>query len=89
MKLSSLKNIGKTLEAKLNQAGIADAEAFFALGSIEAFTRLRKNSPGVCLVHLYALQAALDGTPISDLPEATKKELKSAYNKITQEEGLI
>ena len=82
MKLSALKNIGKTIEKRLIEAGIHNAEELAALGSREAFVRLKAVSPGVCMVHLYPLQAALDGVPLSQLPLSVKNELKEFYGKI-------
>ncbi len=56
--LTSMKNIGKELAKKLTAVGIDSPEQLTALGSKEAFIRLKEAFPQVCLVHLYALEGA-------------------------------
>lgn len=76
MKLTEMKNIGKTMQDKLFTIGISSKEELVALGSKEVFSRLKSEFPEVCLVHLYTLQAAIDNVEFNKLPEDTKKELK-------------
>lgn len=75
--LDTLANIGNEMQRKLHIAGIANAEELARLGAKQAYFQLKSAFPEVCLVHLYALQAALDGVPFNRLPEATKRELKA------------
>lgn len=75
--LSSMQNIGKEIEQKLNAVGICSAEALTALGSKEAFFRLKMRFSNVCLVHLYTLQGAIDNIEYNQLPEAVKGDLKN------------
>ena len=74
--LSSLPNIGTELEKKLKVVGIETAEDLKSLGSKQVFLKLKDNYPNVCLVHLQALQGAIDGLPLDQLPEDTKYDLK-------------
>lgn len=69
-------NVGKELARKLESVGIRSAEELTRAGSMEAFLRLKIRYPNVCLVHLYALQGAIDQTAYNCLPETVKEELK-------------
>ena len=79
--LTSLKNIGKETERKLQSVEINSAEELKQLGSKEAFFRLKTRYPQVCLVHLYTLQGAIDNTEYNQLPAETKKDLKEYSDK--------
>ena len=61
-----MRNIGREMARKLA-----------AVGAKEAFFRLKKTFPQVCLVHLYALEGAVTGQEYNQLPEETKRELKA------------
>ncbi len=74
--LTSMKNIGKELERKLTAVGIDSPEALADLGAKHAFFKLKEVYPQVCLVHLYALEGAIQDTEFNSLPENKKKELK-------------
>lgn len=75
-KLTSMKNIGKELAAKLNFVGINSAEELIELGSKQVFLRLKIKCPNVCLVHLYSLEGAICGIEFNNLADDKKKELK-------------
>ncbi len=77
MEVTKMLNIGKELQKKLNTVGIQDAEELASLGAKEAYRRMKVPYPEVCLVHLYALQGAIDTIPYDKLPEATKADLKA------------
>lgn len=74
--LSALPNIGTELEKKLKVVDVETAEDLKSLGSRAAFLKLKDIYPNVCLVHLQALQGAIDNLPLDQLPEATKQDLK-------------
>jgi len=74
--LTSMRNIGKELETKLKSIGIYSTEDLVQTGSKEAFFRLKMHYSNVCLVHLYALQGAIDGTEYNQLPDEVKQDLK-------------
>ena len=77
--LISLQNIGKELARKLASVGIKTAEELRAVGSEEAFIRMRLQYPNVCLVHLMAIEGAISDMEYNQLPEAVQQRLK-AFN---------
>lgn len=82
MELTTMKNIGTEMKRKLNAAGITSAEELSTLGSKESFVRLKLIYPEVCLVHLYALQGAIDNVDIKLLSQDTKTELTAFSNHL-------
>lgn len=79
--LSKLPNIGKTVEAQLEQAGIHSEAELRAAGSREAWLKIQANDPSACYNRLCALEGALQGVRWHDLPAAEKEELKAFYLK--------
>ncbi len=77
MKLVAMKNIGIEMEKKLNAIGINSAEELVKAGSKETFFQLKTAYPEVCLVHLYALQGAIENIDFNLLPQNVKSELKA------------
>jgi len=74
--LTSMTNIGKEMEKKLSSVGIDSPEKLIALGSKQAFMKLKQAYPNVCLVHLYVLEGAVQNIEFHCLSEDTKRELK-------------
>ena len=74
--LTSMMNIGKKMAQKLTAVGIGSPEKLVEAGSKEAFFRLKVVYPQVCLVHLYALEGAVQDMEFNSLPEDKKRELK-------------
>ncbi|MCH5193487.1 MAG: TfoX/Sxy family DNA transformation protein [Oscillospiraceae bacterium] len=74
--LTSMMNIGKEMEKKLNSVGIDCAEDLIEIGSKQAFVKLKEAYPQVCLVHLYTLEGAVTNTEFNNLSKEKKKELK-------------
>ena len=74
--LTSMRNIGKEMARKLTAVGIGSPEELLGAGSKEAFFRLKTVFPQVCLVHLYALEGAIQDVEFNSLPEDKKRELK-------------
>ena len=74
--LTSMMNIGKEMEKKLTSIGIDSPEKLIAVGSKQAFVKLKQAYPNVCLVHLYTLEGAICNTEYNCLSEDKKKELK-------------
>jgi len=77
--LTSLKNIGKTMEQKLKSVDIATAEDLKAMGSKAAFAQLKRKYPNdkaMSLVHLYVLEGAITNVEYNQLPENIKANLK-------------
>lgn len=75
--LTSMRNIGKEMARKLTAAGIGSPEELTAAGSKQAYVRLKILYPQVCLVHLYALEGAIQNVDYNRLPEETKADLKA------------
>ncbi|MDE6260341.1 MAG: TfoX/Sxy family protein [Oscillospiraceae bacterium] len=74
--LTSMMNIGKEMARKLTAAGIDSPEKLIETGSKEAFFRLKVIYPQVCLVHLYALEGAIQNVEFNSLSEEKKRDLK-------------
>lgn len=74
--LTSMMNIGKEMEKKLVSVGIDSSGKLMETGSKNAFFRLKQKYPNVCLVHLYALEGAIQNTEFNSLSEDKKRELK-------------
>ena len=74
--LTSMTNIGKEMARKLTAVGIDSAEKLMEAGSKQAYFKLKETYPQVCLVHLYALEGAIQQTEINNLSVEKKKELK-------------
>ena len=74
--LTSMRNIGKEMAKKLTTVGIDSSEKLIESGSRQAFLKLKETYPQVCLVHLYALEGAIQDVEFNSLSEDKKKELK-------------
>lgn len=74
--LISMCGIGKEMDRKLKSVGINSAEKLIETGAKQAFVKLKERYPGMCLVHLYALEGAVEGTEFNNLSKEKKKELK-------------
>ena len=74
--LNSMKNIGKELERKLTAVGVDSPEALKELGAKHAFFKLKGVFPQVCLVHLYALEGAIQGVEFNSLSKEQKRDLR-------------
>jgi len=59
--LSSLPNISKAIEEKLNRADIFTVEQLKELGSKDAFVRIRLKDPTACINTLCAIEGAIEG----------------------------
>ncbi len=75
--LTAMKNIGKEMSRKLTAIGIDTSEKLIETGSKSAFLKLKETYPQVCLVHLYALEGAIQNTEYNCLSVETKQELKA------------
>ena len=75
--LSSMINLGKEITRKLNSVGIGCAEELMAVGSKEAFARLKAIYPNVCLVHLYCLEGAIGQTEYNCLSKEVRADMKA------------
>ena len=74
--LTLMMNIGKEMAGKLTAVGIDSPERLMEAGAKQAFVKLKEAYPNVCLVHLYALDGAVQNMEFNALSEETKKVLK-------------
>lgn len=74
--ISSMMNLGAEMTRKLSSVGIHSAEELMAVGAKEAFARLKRLYPKVCLVHLYTLEGAIEHVEYNALSPEKKRELK-------------
>lgn len=74
--------LGKTMEKKLHAVGIHTAEELKEIGSREAALRLKARYPGTCVVILYYLESAIQGTGIKALDPVRKAELKAWFSQL-------
>lgn len=85
--LTSMMNIGREMSKKLSSVGIDTAEELIFTGAKEAFSRLKKAYPNVCLVHLYTLEGAITNTEYNSLSADKKKELKEFSDSLKVSES--
>lgn len=78
-KLLELPNVGKVLDERLNQIGIYTYEELSAMGSKQAFIKIRECDAGACLHMLYGLEGAIEGVKDTLLSKEVKEDLKSFY----------
>ena len=71
-----MRNIGREMARKLATVGIDSPEKLSAIGAKQAFFQLKAVYPQVCLVHLYALEGAIEQIEFNQLSKEKKKELK-------------
>lgn len=79
--LQSLPNIGKVLEQQLEAVGIGTVDELRALGSQEAWLKIRAIDQSACYNRLCALEGAIRGIRWHDLPDDVKQALKTFYKQ--------
>ena len=72
-----MPNIGKILTDRLVKVGIDTPEKLKAIGSENAFIRLKIVDSGACLSMLCALEGAIQGIRWHNLDKVRKSELKA------------
>ena len=80
--LTSMMNIGKEMARKLMSVGVDSPEKLGEVGAKQAYIMLKTTYPQVCLVHLYALEGAVENTEFNCLSEETKRDLKEFSDAI-------
>lgn len=77
--LSDLKNIGPTIEKRLNEIGVYNRQDLKRVGAAGAYRKIRAKYPNktipVCY-YLYSFEGALAGKYWDDLPQAVKNRLR-------------
>ncbi len=80
-KISSLPNIGKTLEKLLNEAGVNTCQELVSEGTENVFLKLKGHiHDGTCINKLYAIEGAIQGIRWHNLPKERKEQLKKFYD---------
>lgn len=83
MELTALPNIGPKLAENLRRAGVETAEDLRAMGTEEAFRRIRAVSdPEACFHQCTALAAAELGIPKKALSPERKAELRAFFDSL-------
>lgn len=77
--LSKLPNIGKVVEAQLNQVGICTFEDLKNTGAEQAWLKIQEIDESACIHRLLAFEGAIQGIKKTLLPEDRKAELKEFY----------
>ena len=72
-------NIGKECAKMLQKVGINTFEELKAVGSEQAFLRIKAIDTGACLSMLSALEGAILGIRWHNLPVERKQELKDFF----------
>lgn len=81
--ISTLPGLGPVTQGRLEEAGIRNVGDLRAIGSLEAYRRLKFMFPrSVSLNALYALEAALRGCHWLDLPQDVKTALQQEARTI-------
>ena len=78
--MTKMANIGAKLEKQLAEAGITTPEELKAVGSREAWLRIKAIDPSACIMRLSALEGAIRGIRWHNLDDKVKKELKAFYH---------
>ena len=76
--LSSLKNIGPTIQKRLQEIGINSKSELKKVGPVLAYQKIQSKNPGktipVCY-YLYSLQGALDNRHWDNISQKKKQKL--------------
>ena len=82
-RLTDLPNIGPKLADNLDRIGVTAPDQLRAMGTEEAFLRVRAQvDPTACLHQLEALAGAVEGVKKSLLSPERKAELKAWFKKL-------
>lgn len=85
--LSTLVNIGSTIEKRLNEIGIFSRKDLEKIGPIEAWQRIQQKYPNKNIsatYYLYSLQGALINARRTELPPKIRNQLQ-AYVGLKQQ----
>lgn len=68
-KLSKLSNIGKVVEAQLNQIGIITEDDLKSVGARQAWLKIQEIDESACINRLLALEGAIQGVKKTELSD--------------------
>ena len=79
--LSSLPNIGKTVEEQLFRVGISSVDELKRIGAKEAWLKIQEIDESACINRLLALEGAIQGVKKTMLSDEVKADLKEFYQR--------
>ena len=79
--LSSLPNIGKTVEEQLFRVGISSVDGLERIGAKEAWLKIQEIDETACIHRLMALEGAIQGVKKTMLSDEVKADLKEFYQR--------
>lgn len=79
--LSSLPNIGKTVEEQLFRVGISSVDELKRIGAKEAWLKIQEIDETACIHRLMALEGAIQGVKKTMLSDEVKADLKEFYQR--------
>lgn len=79
--LSKLPNIGKAVEAQLNEVGIYSVDDLRKIGAKEAWLKIQEIDESACINRLLALEGAIEGVKKTMLSDEMKADLKEFYQQ--------
>ena len=79
--LSSLPNIGKTVEEQLFRVGISSVDELKRIGAKEAWLKIQEIDETACIHRLMALEGAIQGAKKTMLSDEVKADLKEFYQR--------
>ena len=79
--LSSLPNIGKTVEEQLFRVGISSVDELKRIGAKEAWLKIQEIDESACIHRLMALEGAIQGVKKTMLSDEVKADLKEFYQR--------
>ena len=79
--LSSLPNIGKTVEEQLFRVGINSALELKRIGAKEAWQKIQEIDESACIHRLMALEGAIQGVKKTMLSDEVKADMKEFYQR--------
>jgi hypothetical protein len=83
--ISSIRNLGPSMETALNGVGIQSAETLREIGADTAYRRLLSGGSRPHFIGYYVLVMALQGRPWNDCMGAEKRALRKRFDAIKAE----
>lgn len=80
--ITTIRNLGPSVEKQCHTAGIADAETLRDLGAHEAYRRLLQTGTHPHFIGYYVLHMALQGRPWNDCKGPEKDALRKQFDDL-------
>ena len=85
--INTLPNIGPVLAGKLGAVGIRNRDQLEAIGSVEAFLKIKGDADDGCYSMLFALEGAIRGIRWHRIPKHERDDLRKAL--VSAQERLL